>query len=305
VDRAADPETVEVARIRARLNRERRVRSEAEHIAETATRDLYAASQELQRFNAELEQRAADLNKDLETRVRELEVLNAELETFTYSVSHDLRAPLRAIDAFSRLLLEQHAGRLDDEARGYIERICEATQTIADRMDHLLQLSRVARAEMRRQPVDLSAMARAIAADLQQRSPERQVEIVIADGMAVSGDPQLLRMALENLFDNAWKFTSRRQEARIDFGAVQEEGKPVYFVRDNGAGFDMAYADKLFQPFERLHDVAEFPGNGIGLATVLRVVNRHGGSIRAEGHVDKGATFWFTLEPEERNAHAE
>jgi light-regulated signal transduction histidine kinase (bacteriophytochrome) len=239
------------------------------------------------------------LNEDLEARVRQrtaqLEASNRELEAFCYSVSHDLRAPLRALDGFSDELLRSYSAGLDDRGQHYLRRIREATQRMGGLIDDLLQLSRLARVEMARQRVGLSEIAQAIAAELQQSGPTRRVEFVIQLGLTAFGDPGLLRIVLANLLANAWKFTSRRDAARIEFGRVGT-GRAAFFVRDNGAGFDMAHVDKLFGAFQRLHPEREFPGHGIGLATVQRVVHRHGGEAWAESTPNHGATFFFTLQ---------
>ncbi len=237
------------------------------------------------------------LNRELERRVRELATLNQELETFSYSVSHDLRAPLRAIAGFSQALVEDYDATLDEQGKDYTRRINAATQRLTELIDDLLMLSRVTRSEMNREAtVDLSGMAQSIAAQLQSTQPERRVQFVIQPGLVTPGDPHLLHIALDNLMGNAWKFTSKRPEARIEFGTDgTDSGNRVYFVRDNGAGFDMAFADKLFGPFQRLHSGNEFPGTGIGLATVQRIIRRHGGRVWAQGEVDKGATVFFTL----------
>ncbi len=237
------------------------------------------------------------LNLELERRVHELATLNQELEAFSYSVSHDLRAPLRAIAGFSQALAEDYEATLDDQGKDYIRRIHAATQRLTQLIDDLLMLSRVTRSEMNRETtVDLSALASSIAAQLQSTQPERRSRFIIQPGLVTHGDAQLLRIALDNLIANAWKFTSKVPEARIEFGtAGTENGRTIYFVRDNGAGFDMAFADKLFGPFQRLHSGNEFPGTGIGLATVQRIIHRHGGRVWAEGQVGKGATVHFTL----------
>jgi len=238
-------------------------------------------------------------HEELELRVRErtaqLEVANEELEAFSYSVSHDLRAPLRGIDGFSQALLEDYADKLDEDGKDYLHRVRAASQRMALLIDDLLDLSRITRSQMHREIVDLSAIARTIAAELSKTQPERQVEFCIAEGIVANADARLLRIVLENLLGNAWKFTQKQPQAKIEFGAVEQGDKPVYFVRDNGAGFDMAYSDKLFGAFQRLHTTAEFPGSGIGLATVQRVIHRHGGQVWAEGAVGQGATFYFTL----------
>ncbi|MBI4498822.1 MAG: GAF domain-containing protein [Chloroflexi bacterium] len=243
---------------------------------------------ETQRLNAELEQRVVE-------RTAALEAANKELEAFAYSVSHDLRAPLRTIDGFSQALLEDYTDVVGDEGKDYLQRVRNASQHMARLIDDLLMLSRVTRSELHREPVDLSALARSIVAEFQERQPKRRVTVTVADGLAAEGDARLLRVALENLLGNAWKFTSKRADARIEFGVTRQDTTPVYYVRDNGVGFDMAYADKLFGAFQRLHSPTEFEGSGIGLATVQRVVRRHGGRIWADAAVNQGATFSFTL----------
>lgn len=225
----------------------------------------------------------------------ELATVNKEMEAFSYSVSHDLRAPLRSIDGFSQALLEDYADTLAAQGKDYLQRVRAATQRMGLLIDDLLSLSRVTRSEMKPEAVNLSALAGTIAVELQKTQPERQVEFAIAAGLTAKGDARLLRVALENLLGNAWKYTSKHPLARIEFGVTPKDGTQVYFVRDDGAGFDMAYADKLFAPFQRLHSPGEFPGSGIGLATVQRIIHRHGGGIWAEGEVGKGATFYFTL----------
>ncbi|HMQ56174.1 MAG TPA: PAS domain S-box protein, partial [Anaerolineae bacterium] len=230
----------------------------------------------------------------------ELQAANKELEAFSYSVSHDLRAPLRAIDGFSQALLEDYTAQLDAEGQRYLQRVRAASQRMAELIDDLLTLSRIARSEMHREAVNLSELAQAVIETLGQAEPERAVEVVIAPGLVVWADARLLRAALENLLGNAWKFTARQPQARIELGRMTQTDQTVYFVRDNGAGFDMAYADKLFGAFQRLHSPADFAGSGIGLATVQRIIHRHGGRIWAEGEVDHGATFYFTLS-ESRN----
>ncbi len=225
----------------------------------------------------------------------ELSAANKELEAFCYSVSHDLRAPLRGIDGFSRALVEDFADRLDSEGKGYLHRIRIACQRMGQLIDDLLNLSRITRGNMRREGVDMSAMAQEIAADLQKRRPERRVEFSITEGLKANVDTQLMQLALLNLLDNAWKFTEKHPHAKIEFGVTQNGKGPVYFVRDDGAGFDMKYVDKIFGAFQRLHDINEFEGTGIGLATVQRIIHRHGGRIWAEGAVEQGATFYFAL----------
>jgi signal transduction histidine kinase len=228
--------------------------------------------------------------------IAELERTNRELDAFSYSVSHDLRAPLRSVDGFAGALEETAAGRLDEESLDSLKRIRAAAKRMNALIDDLLRLARLNRAEMKRSPIDLTAVARAVADDLARASPDRPVEVVVAPDLKAIGDASLVRAVLENLLDNAFKFTSRVAHPRIEVGRAEREGEPTFFVRDNGAGFDMQYASKLFAPFQRLHKATDFPGTGIGLATVQRIVHRHGGHIRAESALDEGATFWFTLQ---------
>ena len=241
------------------------------------------------------ESRIRALNEDLERRLAELSAVNQELEAFSYSVSHDLRAPLRAIDGFSQALIEDYGERLDESAQDYLRRVRAATKRMAELIDDLLDLSRVTRREMQRERIDLSALATAVMAQLRRSDSARQVDVSIAPGLVAQGDPHLLRLVLENLLGNAWKFTSTTPDAHIELGATAGDGRPVYFVRDNGVGFDMAYGDKLFGAFQRLHAASEFPGTGIGLATVQRIIHRHGGRVWGEGAVGGGAAFYFTL----------
>jgi PAS domain S-box-containing protein len=248
----------------------------------------------------QVEQQIHRLNAELGQRATELEAANRELEAFSYSVSHDLRSPLQNIDSFSQILMQDYANRLDADGRDYVQRLRGSCQHMGDIIDALLALSNMMRTELRLEHVDLSALARAAAADCRQKNPDRVVDWTIADGLTADGDAQLLRVILENLFGNAWKFTAKRPKARIEFGALpQSDGVPVFFVRDDGAGFDMTRASTLFTPFKRLHDQSEFSGTGIGLATVQRVIQRHHGKIWAEGAVDHGATFCFTLKKAE------
>ncbi|HEU0369766.1 MAG TPA: ATP-binding protein, partial [Candidatus Acidoferrum sp.] len=218
--------------------------------------------------------------------------------SFSYSVSHDLRAPLRGIDGFSQALEEDYAAHLDANARNYLGRIRAGTQRMAMLIDDLLNLARVTRAELHRETIDLTKMASDIARDLQRAEPNRQITLKIDDSLTANGDHRLVRVALQNLLGNAWKFTAKRADTRIEFSALGSNGRHVYFVRDNGAGFDQAYAARLFGAFQRLHSVEEFPGTGIGLATVQRIIHRHGGKVWAEGAVNHGATVYFTLESE-------
>ncbi len=245
------------------------------------------------------EEEIRELNESLEERVRErtaqLEAANKELEAFCYSVSHDLRSPLRGIDGFSRILKERYGKQFDTKGQHYLERIVANSKRMGELIDDLLQLSRVNRGEMHYQNVNLSAMAEEIIKELKSREPQRRVEVAIAPGLVVNGDPRLLKIVLENLFDNAWKYTSHHPQASIEFGSILHQGKLAYFVRDDGAGFDMNYVDKLFGSFQRLHSENQFPGTGVGLATVQRIIHRHGGRIWAEATVEKGATFYFTV----------
>ena len=257
---------------------------------------------ELQRHAADLERRVEERTHELQERneslrrnAAELLAANTELDAFAYSVSHDLRAPLRSIDGFSQVLLEDYAAQLDEAGRQSLHRVRAASQRMGTLIDDLLKLARVTRAEMRTEDVDLSGMARDIASELQRAAPERQVEFAIAAGLKARGDARLLRVALDNLLRNSWKYTAKQPGPRVEFGSVEANGGQAFMVRDNGAGFDMKYADKLFGVFQRLHSAAEFEGTGVGLATVRRIINRHGGRIWAEGAVDQGATFYFTL----------
>ncbi len=234
--------------------------------------------------------------QSLRVAKEQAEAASRELEAFAYSVSHDLRAPLRAMDGFSVALVEDYRDRLDGQALNYLERIRAASQRMAQLIDDLLQLSRVTRGEMRRGPVDLSALAQAVAAELREMQPERCVEFVVTDSVTAEGDARLLQLALRNLLANAWKFTSKHPIARIEFGSVRQDGRQVFYVRDDGAGFEMAYVDKLFGVFQRLHSAENFAGTGIGLATVQRIIQRHGGRVWAEGAPEEGATFYFTLQ---------
>jgi len=233
--------------------------------------------------------------RELKRQKIELEAANKELEAFSYSVSHDLRAPLRSIDGFSQALAEDYADKLDAQAENYIARVRAATQRMGLLIDDLLNLSRVSRAELHREPVSLTAIAQFVAAELQNAEPQREVEFALEKGIEVFADPRLLRIVLDNLLGNAWKYTSKHPRARIEFGKTMCNGSVAYFVRDDGVGFDPSYSERLFGAFQRLHGGTEFPGNGVGLATVQRIVRRHGGRVWAEGAVGKGATFYFTV----------
>jgi two-component system NtrC family sensor kinase len=259
--------------------------------------------EQLQRRELEaMEERAArEMAEARAALVDELQMKNEEMESFSYSVAHDLRAPLRAIDGFGLALLEDYGDKLDEEGQHYLRYVREAAQQMARLIDDLLGLSRVTSGEFRREPVDLSAIARRVVAGLRRADGERRIELVVSDELLAEGDGNLMTIALENLIGNAWKYTGRTDAARIEVGCIQGE-HCTYFVRDNGAGFDMAYAGKLFGMFQRLHTDAEFEGNGIGLATVQRIIRRHGGRIWAEGAVGSGATFFFTLNGGARTA---
>ncbi|RNC71333.1 MAG: HAMP domain-containing protein [Desulfuromonadales bacterium] len=250
---------------------------------------LRKSETDLRVINAELEERVA-------RRTAQLELANREMESFSYSVSHDLCAPLRHLSGFSQALLEDHGGRLDEDARSLLDRIDRASKRMSDMIDAMLGLSRLTRGELSRETVDLGAMAREIAAELRKFQPERVVTFTIAGTASVYADPRLMRIVMENLLGNAWKYTRRSENAEIAFGTVHEEGKLVCFVRDNGVGFDMAFADRLFTPFQRMHRDEEFEGDGIGLATVQRIIHRHGGRVWYEAAVDRGATFFFSLD---------
>ena len=251
---------------------------------EMAFRGYRGANEELQRVNETLRQQK-----------EAVEIANRELEAFSYSVAHDLRSPLRIIDGYSHILLEDFADSLDDDRKKYLRKVREAAQHMAQLIDALLLLARVTRAEIHRVDVDLTALARRVSERLRAASPERDGAFIVEDGLRGSGDSHLLGVLLENLLGNAWKFTSKCKQAEITFGCDKRDGKPKYFVQDNGAGFEMAYAARLFGAFQRLHSASEFEGTGIGLATVQRVVHRHDGRVWAEGKIDGGATFYFTL----------
>jgi signal transduction histidine kinase len=250
---------------------------------------------EIQGRDTALRRAHDELDQKVQERTAQLAAANKELEAFSYSVSHDLRAPLRSIDGFSQALIEDYADTLDLEGKQHLQRVRAASQRMATLIDDLLNLARVARSEIRWGRVDLSELSRSIAQELKTKEPKRQVEFVIADGALANGDSQLLRLVLENLLGNAWKYTSAHGHARIEVGWQERDGKSVYFVRDDGAGFDPRYATRLFGAFQRLHSTQEFPGTGIGLATVQRIIHRHGGEVWAEGAVEMGATFYFSL----------
>lgn len=260
-----------------------------ESSAAASTRALLHSQQEVRRMNAELEQRVA-------ARTLQLESANRELEAFAYAVSHDLRAPLRSMSGFSQILQETAPAGLDERSLDYLRRIREASLRMSVLIDDLLSLSRISRSELVPRAADLSHIAADAATTIRDRYPDRQVALTIEPGMNLRGDTRLLRIALENLLDNAWKYTARTPHAEVVVGSRTSEQGRVFFVRDNGVGFDMAYSGKLFGPFQRLHPESEFPGTGIGLVTVQRIIARHGGRIWAEAHPGEGATFYFTLD---------
>jgi signal transduction histidine kinase len=286
-------------------HRRRRQAEKANRKLEIEISERIRAENEVKKLNTDLERRVAertrqlrDANMNLALRNTELLALNKELESFSYSVSHDLRAPLRAISGFSAIVLEDSGDKLDPEGKADLERIRAATLHMGEMIEGMLQLARTTRYEMHREKVDLSGLAREIISHLQASEPQRHVEFSIAPDLTVQGDRVLLQSMLENLLGNAWKFTSKRPDGRVVLGIQSRGPQPVYFVRDNGAGFDPRYADKLFGVFQRLHRDKDFAGTGIGLATVQRIIQRHGGRIWAESQVEKGATFYFALEPD-------
>ena len=269
---------------------------------------LERQSKLLERSNAELqeaiqrsrkaEEEVKALNRHLERQVSELAEVNHELEAFSYTVSHELRAPLARISGFSRALLDFHANQLDPEARTYLERVESSAGRMCELVEALLNLSRLIRTDLNEEKVDLSAIAAGMDVELRRHEPGRQVEFVNAPGLEVWGDATLLGAALQNLLENAWKYTRKHATARIEFGVIETPEAPVYFVRDDGAGFDMADAGRLFTPFQRLHKSTDFEGTGIGLATVERIIRRHGGRVWAEGEIERGAVFYFHLRRE-------
>jgi two-component system sensor histidine kinase/response regulator len=273
------------------LHRKSTLLAEQSALLERRNSELQAAIE--RSWQAEEEIKA--LNRHLERRLDELNIVNRELEAFSYSVSHDLRGPLSRIAGFSRALLEFHAGQLNEEGHVFLQRIDNSASRMCDLVEDLLNFSRLIRVEMRLQDVDLSALIAGLSAELAARDPGRVVDFTIAPGLRASCDPVLIRAAMMNLLENAWKFTRKHATARIEFGELPGPDGSVYFLRDDGAGFDPADAGRLFNPFQRLHKASEFEGTGIGLATVERIISRHGGRIWAEGEIERGATFFFTL----------
>ncbi len=253
------------------------------------------ADDKLRKLNVELEER-------VEARTEQLNASNKELEAFSYSISHDLRSPLRTIDGFSQVLLEDYHESLNKQGQDYLSRMRAGVQRMAQQIDNILKLSRVSRGEMKNEELDLTDLANKVVAELKIMEPERVVDVNIQSGLKDIGDPRLLQAVLDNLIGNAWKYTSKKKKASIEFGLKEANGKSVYFISDNGAGFDMAHSDKLFGTFQRLHTESEFPGTGIGLATVQRIIRRHGGNVWAESEVEKGASFFFTLQDEKNEA---
>jgi light-regulated signal transduction histidine kinase (bacteriophytochrome) len=244
---------------------------------------------------AQVQQYAGELEERIRERTAQLKAANKELEAFSYSVSHDLRAPLRAIDGYSQVLLEDYESILDDMGKAYLQYVRQSSHQMSELINDLLRLSRIMRSEVNRKPVNLSEIATEIADELQKMSPDRQVEFIISPEMIVEADENLIRIAIQNLINNAWKFTSKHPTARIEVGTIEQGEERVYFVSDDGAGFNMAYSDKLFSPFQRLHGAHEFEGTGIGLATVQRIIKRHNGRVWGEGAIEEGAKFYFTL----------
>jgi PAS domain S-box-containing protein len=269
--------------------------SEAEVDSLKAAAGILSAAIQRQLNDEAIRQLNAELEQRVRLRTTELETANRELESFAYSVSHDLRTPLRGIDGYSRLLLDDFNSVLDDQGREYLDNVRKATSQMDHLINDLLKLSRVTRLEMHYELFDLTGMAYELVAELRQQNPDRQVELLIQPGLLTFGDANLLRLALENLISNAWKFTSQNPQARIEIGVTRQDDQPVFFVRDNGVGFDMKYSHKLFVAFQRLHNAEDFEGTGVGLATVQRIIHRHSGRIWAEASVDQGATFYFTL----------
>jgi light-regulated signal transduction histidine kinase (bacteriophytochrome) len=276
------------------LHRKSRLLAHQSKLLERQNSDLQEAIHRSWRAEEEIKA----LNRHLELRIAELNDLNRELETFSYTVSHDLRGPLNRIAGFSKALLEFHRDQLDTEGRLYLDRIDGSARRMNDLVEDLLNFSRLTRAEMNEQWVNLSEMVRTLEAEMRARDPQREAEFAIADDVDAWGDPTLLHAALLNLMENSWKFTRKHACTRIEFGVAETAHGRTYFLRDDGAGFDMSQAGRLFSAFRRLHKDSEFEGTGIGLATVDRIIRRHGGRVWAEGEIERGATFYFTLPQE-------
>jgi len=268
---------------------------------EALVRKLEERNAKLERARGEIMRANAQLERRVRERTAELVAANQELEAFAHSIAHDLRSPLMAVEGFSQILVKECEGRVEPKAMEHLQFISRAARRMNELTTDLLRLSRASRAVIRRENIDMSMLASAIVQELRETHPHQEVKVTIASGIRVKADVALLRIALENLLSNAWKFTMKKYGAEIEVGTTMEDGDQVIFVRDNGAGFDMASASKLFAPFERLHPVSEFPGTGIGLTTVQRIILRHGGSIRAAAEVDKGAAFYFDLGVEEEH----
>jgi light-regulated signal transduction histidine kinase (bacteriophytochrome) len=262
---------------------------------ESEVRERKRAEDEVHQLNLSLESRVAERTQEVQEANLQLAAINKELEAFAYSVSHDLRTPLRGIDGWSLALLEDYGSQLDEPAMQYLDRVRSETQRMGQLIDDMLQLSRVTRVEMQRNPVNLTSMANEITAQLREAHPDRRIEFTISPGLSTRGDAGLLHIVMTNLLHNAVKFTGDRPEAVIEFGQSTQDAEAAFFVRDNGVGFDMAYAGTLFGAFQRLHKVTEFPGTGIGLATVQRVIHRHGGRVWAQAEAGRGASFYFTV----------
>jgi light-regulated signal transduction histidine kinase (bacteriophytochrome) len=272
---------------------------EEDHMIIAAIRDISKqkeAEKEIKKLNDNLEKLVSERTADL----KQLESINRELEAFSYSVSHDLRAPLRSIEGFSAKIIKEYDGIFDDQSKDYFARIIKASRHMGKLIDDLLKLSRFSRVELKLEITDLSSMAESIASELKNSDPVRNVEFLIQDDLTVWADRSLLQIALQNLFDNAWKYSKNREVTRIEFGFGLKNNLKAYYMKDNGVGFNMKYADRLFKSFQRLHSISEFEGSGIGLATVQRIIHRHQGAIWAEGEENNGAAFYFTLPQSKR-----
>jgi signal transduction histidine kinase len=298
-------DVTEFVRVKQRGSEQERATDELRLKAEGMEREIFLRAQEVSEANRQIRKAKAEIDAlyaqsqgnvaELRSMTAQLDAANKELEAFSYSVSHDLRAPVPAIDGFSKMLEAEIGTALSDRGRHHLIRVREATKRMSSLIDDLLGLSRIAQAPLRRRATDLTALARDVAATLERQEPARRVSVDVADGLSAAVDARLMTIVLENLMGNAWKFTAKQADARITVGCRNDDSETVFFVKDNGAGFDMAYADKLFAPFQRLHSDEEFEGTGVGLATVQRVIARHGGRIWAEAEVGKGAAFYFTL----------